>query len=138
MISKEIKWEMCPISKCQFQTSVASRMSGMWEHLFESVRKSKKVVIGSPTAYMSKETLYTIFAEVVTILNSRPLYTSGDDPRDFEVLTPNHLLLQQQNVDVQPSHFMEHDCNCQKQWQHAQFLVNCYWKRWIAEYLPLL
>ena len=138
MISKEIEWEMCPISKWQFQTPVASHMSGVWERLIRSVRKTMKAVIGHPTAYVSKETLRTILAEVVTIVNSRPLYASSDDPKDFEALTPSHLLLQRQNVGVPPGYFTEQDLNCRKQWRRAQFLVNCYWKRWIREYLPLL
>jgi hypothetical protein len=138
MRSKEIEWEMRPISQWQFQTPVASHMSGVWERLIRSVRKSMKAVIGHPNAYVTKETLRTIFAEVVTILNSRPLCASSDDPNDFEALTPSHFLLQRQNVALPPGHFTNHDLNCRKQWRRAQFLVNCYWKRWIKEYLPLL
>ena len=138
MRSKEIEWEMRPISQWQFQTPVASHMSGAWERLIRSVRKSMKAVIGHPNAYVTKETLRTIFAEVVTILNSRPLCASSDDPNDFEALTPSHFLLQRQNVALPPGHFTNHDLNCRKQWRRAQFLVNCYWKRWIKEYLPLL
>ena len=53
-----------------------------------------KAVIDDPGALVNKETLRTLFAEVVTILNSRPLFASSDDPNDMEALTPSHLLLQ--------------------------------------------
>ena len=84
MRSKEIEWEICPIPKWRFQPSAASHMSGVWERLIRSVRKSMTAVIGQPHAYLSKETLRTLFAEVVTILNSRPLCPSSEDPNDLE------------------------------------------------------
>ena len=77
------------------------------------------------------ETLRTVFAEVVTILNSRPLTPVSDDPNDYEPLTPSHFLLQRQNVALPP-------WNTRKQWRRAQFLADCFWKRWIREYIPTL
>jgi hypothetical protein len=102
MRSKEIEWEICPISKWRFQPPAASHMSRVWERLIRSVRRSMKAVIGHPHAFLSKETLRTLFAEVVTILNSRPLCPSSDDPNDLELLTPNHLLLQRRSLVIPP------------------------------------
>ena len=55
-----------------------------------------KAVLGDPNAFVGLETLRTVFAEVVTILNSRPLTLVSDDPSDYEPLTPSHFLLQRQ------------------------------------------
>ena len=52
-----------------------------------------KAVLDSPGALVRLETLRTVFAEVTSILNSRPICPSSDDPNDLEPLTPNHLLL---------------------------------------------
>ena len=30
------------------------------------------------------------------------------------------------------------DLHSRKQWKRAQFLANCFWSRWIKEYLPIL
>ena len=53
-----------------------------------------KAVLGNQSALVDLEGLRTVFAEVTSILNSRPICSSSDDPNDMELLTPNHLLLQ--------------------------------------------
>ena len=92
-----------------------------------------KAVLGSPSALVGLETLRTVFAEVTSILNSRPICPSSDDPNDLEPLTPNHLLLQHRNLFVPPGDLYSH-----KQWRHAQFIADCFWFRWIREYVPTL
>ena len=52
-----------------------------------------KVILGNQNALVGLETLRTVFAEVVTILNSCSLTPSSDDPIDFKPLTPSHFLL---------------------------------------------
>jgi hypothetical protein len=138
MRSKEIEWGICPVSKWHFQPPAASHMSGVWERLIRSVRKSMKAIIGHPHSFLNKETLRTLFAEVVTILNSRPLCPSSEDPNDLEPLTPNHLLIQRRSLAILPGIFSEEDLYSRKQWKRAQFLANCFWRRWTREYLPLL
>ena len=86
----------------------------------------------------SSEALRTVFAEVVIILNSRPLTPCSDDPNDLEPLTPNHLLLQRKHLALHPGLFVHEDLYGRKQWRRAQFLADCFWKRWIKEYLPTL
>ena len=110
----------------------------VWERLIRSVRKTMKAILGNPDALVGLETLRTVFAEVVTILNSRPLTPSSDDPSDPEPLTPNHLLLQQENLALPPGLFVREDLYRRKQWRRAQFLADCFWKRWLREYVPAL
>lgn len=136
--SCEVEWYSCPIPQWRFQPPGASHMSGVWERLIRSVRKAMKAVIGDPQALIGHETLRTVFAEVTSILNSRPICQSSDDPADLDVLTPNHLLLHRQNLAVPPGVFEPDDLYSRKQWRHAQYLANRFWSRWIQEYLPLL
>ncbi len=42
---------------------------------------------------LDNEELQTLFCEVESILNSRPITTLSDDHHDLEPLTPNHILL---------------------------------------------
>ena len=97
-----------------------------------------KAVLGSPSALVGLKTLHTVFAEVTSILNSRPICPSSDDPNDLEPLTPNHLLLQRRNIFVPPGVFAKEDLYWRKQWRHAQFIADCFWSRWIREYVPTL
>ena len=136
--SYEVEWYSTTIPRWRFQPPAASHMSGVWERIIRSVRKAMKAVIGDPQALLGHETLRTVFAEVTSILNSRPICPSSDDPNDLDVLTPNHLLLQRQNISIPPGVFEPDDLCSRKQWRHAQFLANCFWSRWLREYLPTL
>jgi len=135
---REVEWFSCPLPEWRFQPPAASHMSGVWERPIISVRKAMKAVLGSPGALVGLETLRTVFAEVTSILNSRPLCPSSDDPNDLEPLTPNNFLLQRRNLFVPPGVFAKEDLYSRKQWRHAQFIADCLWSRWMREYVPTL
>lgn len=134
----DVEWYSCPFVEWRFQPPGASHMSGVWERLVRSVKKAMKGVLGNPKALVNQETLRTVFADVVTILNGRPLCPVSDDPKDLEPLTPNHLLLQGQMLATPPGVFNKEDIYSRKKWKCAQFLANCFWSRWLREYVPLL
>ena len=138
LIKDGINCSQCPMFQWKFQPPAASHMNGVWERLIRSVRKTMKAILGNPDALVGLEALRTVFAEVVTILNSRPLTPSSDDPSDLEPLTPNHLLLQQKNLALPPGLFVREDLYSRKQWRRAQFPAGCFWKRWLREYVPAL
>lgn len=132
------EWYSCPMPKWKFQPQTASHMSGLWERLIRSVRKTLAPLLGNPSAPLTLGTLRTVFCEAVSILNSRPLCPSSDDPNDLEPLTPNHFLLLRPNVMPPPGVFNKDDVYSRKHWRHAQFIANHFWSRWVKEYLPLL
>ena len=105
LLKDEIRCSLCPLLQWKFQPPSASHMNGVWERMIRSVRKTMKAILGNQHALIGLETLRTVFAEVVTILNSRPLTTNSDDPNDQEPLTPNHLLLQGKTVALPPGLF---------------------------------
>ena len=134
----EVKWYQCALPKWRFQPPAASHISGVWERLIRSVRRVMNAILGNQSSLVGLETLRTIFAEVVSILNSRPICPASDDPNDLDPLTPNHFLLQRQNLLVPPGVFSSQELFSRKQWRHAQFLTNCFWSRWIREYVLTL
>ena len=111
-------------------------MSGVWERLIRSVRKAMNAVLRKPGAAIPLETLRTVFAEVTFILNSRHISPASDDPSDMEPLTQNHFLLQRRNLAIPPGVFAKEELYSRNQWRHAQFLANCFWSRWVLEYVP--
>ncbi|XP_068726424.1 uncharacterized protein [Montipora capricornis] len=134
----EKDWYRCAVPEWHFQPPTASHMSGVWERLIRNVRKAMRGVLGDRGAFSGRETLRTVFAEVMSILNSRPMCPASDDPNDMEALTPNHLLLQRRNLVVPPGVFTKEELYTRKQWRHAQFLADCFWSRWLREYVPTL
>jgi len=65
-------------------------MGGVWERMIRSVRQILKDTLKE--RLVSDEVLLTVIAEVVNILNSRPLTHNSDSPLDEQPLAPDHLL----------------------------------------------
>ena len=42
------------------------------------------------------------------------------------------------NLALPPGLFVSEDLYQRKQWRQAQFLADCFWKRWMREYIPTL
>jgi len=128
MTSRGIDWKFIPPS--------APHMGGAWERLVRSV----KVALGSTLNERSpkEEVLQTLFVEAEYIVNSRPLTHVSLDPDDLEALTPNHFLLGSSSGNVVPGVFTDSDLHLRKLWRQGQRLADCFWRRWIKEYLPIL
>ena len=107
---KDVEWHCQPLKKWHFQPPTASHMSGVWERLIRSVRKTMKAILRHPHAFVARETLRTVFAEAVGILNSRPLCPSSDDPNDREPITPSHLLQQRKGLSCHPEPSKKRTC----------------------------
>ena len=61
-----------------FNPSSASHMGGAWERMIHSVRQILKAILKEQL--VTDEVLSTVMAEVVNILNSRPLTCNSDSP----------------------------------------------------------
>ena len=77
----------------------------------------------------------TFLIEIEAILNNRPLTALSDDPKDFNVLTPNHFLIGQQSL---PFVTKDKELNFRNRWKSVEALSNMFWKRFSREYVPLL
>jgi len=97
-----------------------------------------KAILGHPYAFVSWETLQTVFAEVVGILNTHPLCPSSDDSNDWVLIKPCHLLQERQCLAIPPGTFNDKEVHSRKQWRRGKFLSNHFWTRWVRKYLPLL
>ena len=73
-----------------FHPPGASHMSGVWERLVKSVKRSPKAILGKDP--INEEVLQTVFTEAERIANSRPLTRNSSSPNDDEPLTPSHFL----------------------------------------------
>jgi len=119
----------------KFNPPAASHMGGVWERQIRTVRKAINVVMNNQV--LDDERLDTIFSEVESIVNGRPLTPVSDDPFDLEVLTPNHLLLLHQGNTAPLGDFSLKD-TYRRRWRHVEYLADQFWKRWLREYLPTL
>ncbi|XP_041354483.1 uncharacterized protein LOC121372258 [Gigantopelta aegis] len=82
---KNIQWIFNPPS--------GSHHGGVWERMIRSVRKVFYGLLQQQVIRLDDEGLQTLFCEVESILNGRPITDISSNPSDLSPLTPNHLLL---------------------------------------------
>ncbi|KAK3727752.1 hypothetical protein QZH41_005216 [Actinostola sp. cb2023] len=83
-----------------FHPPGASHMSGVWERLVRTVKRSLKAVLGKDS--LNDEVLNTVFTEAERIANSRPLTRNPSTLDDDEALTPNHFLNIRPSTNIPP------------------------------------
>ena len=126
-VSHKIHWK--------FITLLSPHQGGMYESLIKVTKRALRMSKGEQILSWNEKA--TIFAEVKSIVNSRPLTYLSDDPNDLRPLTPNHLLLGRASADVPHGPYQD-TRNTHKRFQYVQTLVNNFWGRLIAEYNPRL
>jgi hypothetical protein len=102
------------------------------------MRKVLYSVMHEQNIHLSDEGLVTLFCEVESILNGRPITEMSYDISDLNVLTPNHLILQRTGESLPPGVFSKKDCYIKRKWKQIQYLADLFWSRWQKEYLPIL
>ena len=89
-------------------------------------------------ALITEHVLRTVFCEVESILNSRPLTKSSEDATDLVVITLALSLLQKPAIKIPSGDLNEAGNLTRKRWKQAQILASHFWSRWINEYLTTL
>ena len=124
----EIRWS--------FNPPLASHHGGVWESLIKQVRRILCGLMKESKRALTEEELQTLFCEVESILNSRPLIPEQSD--DGDALTPNHLLLGRTSSELPPGLFQSTDSYVKRRWRYVQHLASQFWDRWSKEYLRTL
>ncbi|XP_028822925.1 uncharacterized protein LOC114778148, partial [Denticeps clupeoides] len=120
-----------------FNPPHASHMGGSWERLIGVARKILDAMLRDQCTRLTHDVLCTLMAEVVAIINARPLIPVSDDPEDPFILSPSMLLTQKVGVPPILGDFTDKDL-LTKQWRQVQVLADRFWSRWRKEYLPTL
>ena len=119
----------------RFNPPYGSHMGGVWERLIRDIRKILSTLVKNQV--LDDEKLSTLFCEVESIINNRPLTPLSDDVMDVTPLTPNHLLLLRAGYDTTVC-LSEKSDEYGKRWKHVQLLAERFWKSWTKLYLPTL
>ena len=122
--SKGIEWK--------FNPPKASNMGGAWERQIRTIRSCLNSLLRTQNS-LDDETLYTSFVEVENLINSRPLTKVSADPEDG-VLTPNHLLILQDNADYTAKE-LDLGAVYRRKWKRVMQIRDQFWKAWTSKYL---
>lgn len=125
---KEIEWSFIPPRSPHF--------GSIWEAGVKQVKHHLKRTVGERR--LSYEELYTTLTQIEAVLNSRPLVPSSNDPSDYTAITPAHFLIGREMQTVPEGDYTQLKENRLSRWQLVQTMLQHFWKRWTAEYLPEL
>ncbi|XP_033992881.1 uncharacterized protein LOC117488190 [Trematomus bernacchii] len=121
-----------------FNAPHSSHMGGAWERMIGVARRVLDALLLKNKDKLTHEVLATLMAEVMAIMNARPLVPISYDTDLPEILSPATLLTQKASVTPTPPGDFELDHLCKVQWRQVQSLANSFWKRWKQEYLATL
>ncbi|XP_035984516.1 uncharacterized protein LOC118558168 [Fundulus heteroclitus] len=122
-----------------FNPPHSSHMGGSWERLIGVARRIlDAMLLRTGHTHLTHEVLSTLMAEVMAIMNARPLVPVSNDPEMPTILTPAMLLTQKTSTVSAPSGEFKMGDLQGKQWKHVQCLADTFWKRWKQEYLSTL
>ena len=127
IVTRKIKWK--------FNTPQSPHQGGFFESMVKLTKKALRVIVGQQT--LSWNEMSTVFAEVESLVNSRPLGQPSNDANDLQPLTPNHLVLGRATADIPPHPFQE-ATTYRKRFEYVQSLVQLFWSRFQREYLQTL
>ncbi|KAK7930586.1 hypothetical protein WMY93_006981 [Mugilogobius chulae] len=122
-----------------FNAPHSSHMGGVWERMIGLVRNILDgLLLKTSNTRLTHEVLVTLMAEVMAIMNARPLVPVTTDPETPEILSPAMLLTQKASPVLSPPGNFELKDLYKAQWRQVQGLADCFWKRWRQEYLATL
>ncbi|XP_058817221.1 uncharacterized protein LOC131680524 [Topomyia yanbarensis] len=109
---------------------------GLWEAGIK-VTKTFLNKIGGNYNYTFEE-LSTLLAQVAACMNSRPISTISDDPRDPQPLTPAHFLILRPLGALPEVNHLEQQIGSLSRWKYVQRLAQEFRVRWQTEYVQSL
>lgn len=113
----------------------APHFGGLWEAGVKSIKHHIKRHIGNTK--LTYDEFETFLLQVESILNSRPLCQTPDNP-DMMVLTPAHFLIQDSLIAMPDNNLELEKLSLQERWTLLQKLVQNFWKFWSQDYLNTL
>ena len=123
----------------QFNTPHASHMGGVWERQIRTIRKILTSLLHQHMDRISDEVIETLFCEVESMINSRPLTKVSDDVMDATTISPNQILMINEPTSYSRYYQEFHKGDLYKRrWRMIQHIANQFWKRWVKEYVPEL
>lgn len=120
-----------------FNNPNSSHMNGAWERMIGLVRRILESLL-CDSKHLTHEVLCTLMAEVVCIINSRPITTVSDDPLLPTILSPNMLLTHKENSDITPRKDLDVKDMYRSQRRQVHVLADQFWKWWKGQYLQNL
>ncbi|CAH2105153.1 unnamed protein product [Euphydryas editha] len=119
-----------------FSPTHAPHFGGIWEAGVKSAKHHiRRVMVNT---HLTFEELGTLFAEVDSILNSRPLYPLSSNPNDYRSLTPGHFLIGRPLRSLTSPSLTDSNTSQLQRYARIEQIRQHFWQRWQREYVSEL
>ena len=106
----------------RFNPPTASHFAGGVER---QIRTFRKIWRSMPIQQrLDDESLRTLFCEIESVMNGRPLTYISTSTGEVEPLTPGHLLFLRGVQGPIPGNFSEADSMSRRRWRHVQYILS--------------
>ncbi|XP_031341031.1 uncharacterized protein LOC116169144 [Photinus pyralis] len=123
-----IEWKFIP--------SRSPHFGGFYEAAIKSAKSIMKRIVGN--AHLTFEQLTTVFVQIESVLNSRPMTPISSDPNDLLALTPGHFLIGDVLNCIPQEHVIDTPENRLNHYERLNQMFQQFWKRWTSEYTHTL
>lgn len=120
----------------RFAPAYSPNFSGLIEAAVKSAKYHIKRIIGN--MHFTYVELETIFVQVESILNSRPLCPLSSDPHDLSPLSPGHFLIGRALTSLPAPNLEEAKPSQLHRYARMEQVRQHFWARWSQEYVSLL
>ena len=120
----------------ELHTPGAPNFGGLWESGVRLIKYHIRRVVGN--SIFSFPQFNTLTIQIEAIVNSRPIIPLSSDPSDLIALTPSHFLVGDVLTNIPQPRLTVPKTNLREKWQHAQQLMEHFWRRWSTQYLSEL
>ncbi|XKL60216.1 hypothetical protein PGB90_001232 [Kerria lacca] len=118
-----------------FITPRAPNQGGLWEAAVKSAKHHLTRVLNG--TILSIEGYATIFGQIESILNSRPISYRRHNSKDFVPITPAHLAVGR-HLLVNVDGAVDHSSHINHQYSHREKLIRSFWRAWRNDYFAQL
>lgn len=119
----------------KFNPPNSSHFGGVWERQIRTIRSVLNGIMLTRKHRLTSSTLRTVFCEITTIINSRPISVEDLNDPFATVITPNHLLTMKGPDGLAPAGDFNDETYSRHQWKRAQEIADTFWKTWKSQYL---
>ncbi|XP_060846778.1 uncharacterized protein LOC132926439 [Rhopalosiphum padi] len=119
-----------------FNPPSAPHFGGLWEAAVRSTKLLLMRVVGNQV--LSYEEFTTVLCRIESVLNSRPLTPSSNDPNDLDCLSPGHFIIGRPLCAVPEPEISTGSVNLKNRWKLLHQVFQAFWRRWSNEYLHTL
>ncbi|XP_047543339.1 uncharacterized protein LOC125075672 [Vanessa atalanta] len=119
-----------------FSPPYAPHFGGIWEAGVKSAKFFIKRAMGN--SHLTFEEISTLFTQVESILNSRPLHPLSTSPDVFLALTPGHFLIGRPLTALPSPDLKTENLTTTQRYARLEQIRQHFWRRWQKEYISEL